>query len=181
MVRADIVPIETLPQEIEKHRILKKKFSCRTVYGIDNTIPLKLNTTVNEVFDCVRDALLKSGNSYAEISLQQIDIFQRNKLRKAQWIVVTPRDADLALAFGLEVSASTSTMQFTGYAVFAPDLIQTLEKGSVSDYNKLIAEAWDRLQESSPQANQWLKLTSDYAFIAIRKLTSARQERRSAF
>jgi len=181
IVRADIVPIETLPQEIEKHRILKKKFSCRTVYGKDNTIPLKLNTTVNEVFDCVRDALLKSGNGYAEISLQQIDIFQRNKLRKAQWIVVTPRDADLALAFGLEVSAPTSTMQFTGYALFAPDLIQTLETGSVSDYNKLIAETWGRLQDSSPQANQWLKLTSDYAFKAIRKLASVRQERRSAF
>ena len=181
MVRADIVPIETLPQEIEKHRILKKKFSYRTVYGRDNTIPLKLKATVNEVFDCVRDALLQSGDSYAEISLQQINIFQRNKLRKAQWIVVTPRDADLALAFGLEVSASASTMQFTGYAVFAPDLILTLEAGSISDYNKLIAEAWDRLQESSPQANQWLKLTSDRAYGAIRKLASARQDRRSAF
>jgi len=181
LVRADIVPIETLSQEIEKYKILKKKFSQRVVYGKDKTVPVETNATVKEVFDCVRDALLNLGNRYAEISLQQINIFQRNRLRKAQWIYVTHQDMDLSLAFGLEVSASTPTMQFTGYAVFTPDRIETSETGSVSDYNDLVTEVWDRLRENSPETDQWLKLTSDYALKAIRKLANTRQERRSAF
>ncbi|MFC1761008.1 WD40 repeat domain-containing protein [Planctomycetota bacterium] len=181
LVRADIAPIEILPQEIEKYRILNKKFNQRVVYSEGKTVPVAPNATVKEVFDCVRNALMNSGNSYARISLQQVTLLQRNRLRKAQWIYITHQNTDLSLAFGLEVSASTATMQFTGYAVFTPDRIGTSETGSISDYNQLVAEAWDRLRENYQVTDQWLKLTSDYALKAVRKLANARQEHRSAF
>jgi len=181
LVRADIVPIETLSQEIEKHKILKKKFSQRVVYNKDKTIPVETNATVKEVFDCVSDTLLKSGNHYAEISLQLVDIFQRKRIRKAQWIYATHKDKDLSLAFGLEVLGSTPKMQFTEYAVFTPNRIEISETSTVLDYNSLVTEAWDKLQENSPEIDQWLKLTRDYAFKAILKLANTKQERRSIF
>lgn len=181
LVRADIVPIETLSQEIEKYGILQKNFDHRVIYGKNRSVSMKLNATVEEIFNCVRDTLLKSANSCDQISLQQVNIFERDRLRKAQWIYVTHQDKDLALASGLEVLISTPTTQLIGYAIFAPHEINKSQIGSVPDYNDIVRSAWRRLQENSPDANQWLKLTSNYALKAIRRLANARQEYRSPF
>lgn len=180
-VRADIVPIETLSQEIEKYKILDRKFEHRVIYGKDRNIHIKLDAEFAEIFDCVRDALLKSANNCGEIHSERINILEPNRFRKAHWICVSNKDAFPGLAFGLEVLITAPTIQFNGYAVFDPDKVDTSKTDSAFQYDDFISNAWSRLQTDSVDANEWLKSTNNIALKAIQRLANSRQKYHSPF
>jgi len=167
-VRGDLMQKELVLQELEKHTILKKKFSWRTILAVGQTISFGVNVKVQDVTNSLSEAIVKSGDNIPLADLSQVKLFHRGQLKDIVWVYVPSALKELGVAFAMEICSGDVETEFTPYDIFDPALLGISATVSPQEHNQRIEEMCLKLLKSS-KAKKWLAKTNKLAMKNIRQ------------
>ena len=169
-VRGDLMQKGWLSQELEKYRILNKKFSWEVIIKIG----WKLSTvclSAKQVAESVSKAIKKYNLDAFPAGLKQGSLFSGKELRDITWAYVLSTRKKLPIAFAMEIHSTTRGSELISYEVFETELLEISPEISVDEHNQQVENAWKKLRGSfSKDAESWLTGVSDISKEGIDQL-----------
>ena len=156
-VRGDLMHNELVLQELEKYTILKKKFSWRIVFNIEQTKFFNCPTDVQELAKSVSKAISKHGANISSAGLKQIKFLYDGELRNITWVYLPSAAGQFGIAFALEIRSTAAVTEFTPYKIFDTTLLGISATALPEEHNRLIRDAWRRVLKSSKSKIWWQK------------------------
>jgi len=169
-IRGDLMQKNLLTQELEKYRILNKKFSWDVVIKAG----WKMSTVClsnKQVAKSVSKTIKKYNLEAFPARLKQGSLFSGKELKDMTWVYVLSTRKKLPMAFAVEICPTTRGSELISYEIFDTKLLEISPEISVEEHNKQVEKAWENLRGSfSKDAESWLTSVSDISKEGIDQL-----------
>jgi len=169
-VRGDLMQKGRFSQELEKYRILNKKFYWDVIIKTG----WKLSTVClsdKQVAESVSKAIKKHNLDAFPAGLKQGLLFSGKELRDITRVYVLSTRKQLPIAFAVEICPTTRGSELISYEIFDTKLLEISPEISVEEHNKQVEKAWENFCGSfSKDAKSWLTGVSDISKEGIDKL-----------
>ena len=171
-VRGDLMGKELVLRELDKHTILKKKFSWRLILATGDLVQSDAHLDWEQVSQSILETMTEYGADMSSSGLKTVTLLQNGELRDIIWVYVPSATVNLAIAFALEVRDTTAGSGFVPYKVFDPILLGIQPSISAEAHNQQVKTAWMKLANSS-EAEKWL---TDICSLVMEKLGELESE-----
>lgn len=169
-IRGDLMQKNLLTQELEKYRILNKKFSWDIVIKAGWKMST-VHLSAKQVAESVSKAIKKYNLETFPARLKQGSLFSGKELRDITWVYVLSTRKQLPMAFAVEICPTTRGSELISYEIFDIKLLEISPEISVEEHNQHVGNAWENFHGSfSKDAESWLTGVSDISKEGIDQL-----------
>ena len=173
-IRGDLMKKGRFLQELEKHTILNKKFSWRSVIKIEKAFTFKVRLSSKDVADSVSTAIEKSKSDACSTGLEQVLLFYRGRLKEITWMYVLSTKKNFPITFALEIHSTTRGAEFIPYKIFDTKQLKISTEISANEHNQQVENAWNKFR-ASDDTMDWLSNIYNISNECIKQL--ARKKR----
>ena len=154
-IRGDLMKKGRFLQELEKHTILNKKFSWRSVIQIEKAVACKVHLSSKDMVESISTAIEKSKSDACSAGLEQVLLFYRGRLKEITWVYVLSTKKDFPISFALEIHSTTRGSEFIPYKIFDTKQLKIPAEVSANEHNQQVEKAWNQFR-ASDDTRDWL-------------------------
>jgi len=168
-VRGDLMKKGRFLQELEKHTILNKKFSWRSVIKIEKAFASKVRLSNKDVANSASTAIEKSKSDACSAGLEQVLLFYRGRLKDITWVYILSTRNNFPITFALEIHSTTRGSEIIPYKIFDTKQLNISAEVSANEHNQQVENAWNQFR-SSDGTKDWLNNIYSISTESIKKL-----------